>query len=75
MRELHRQWGENLAFHMRAHGYTHESFAAALDMAQSSVTRWVRGECGPSDRAKIKIAALLKTEVRVLFPMVVGVPA
>jgi transcriptional regulator with XRE-family HTH domain len=73
VQDVHRQWGQNIESRMTLFGFrTHQDLADALGVSQSTVTRWIAGLWGPSDRHKLQIARLLNCEVRVLFPLFVG---
>ena len=69
--ELQKQWGENIANVRKMRGFeTQQAFADALGVEQQSVSRWELGHAAPRDQMKLKIAATLGCEVRMLFPLV-----
>jgi transcriptional regulator with XRE-family HTH domain len=53
-------------------GFSQQQLAKAVGVSQSNVARWERGLTAPADDRKLKIAAVLRQDVRMLFPLYVA---
>jgi transcriptional regulator with XRE-family HTH domain len=70
--ERQRQWGRNIRVGRSALGFSQQQLAKAVGVSQSNVARWERGLTAPADDRKLKIAAVLRQDVRMLFPLYVA---
>lgn len=73
MEELARQWGGNIERGRTLLGLTQSQLAELVGVSQPSVAKWESGENVPRDHHKVKIARVLRQDVRSLFPLVSGV--
>lgn len=69
MDETLRLWGENIRLHREVRGMTQIELAEALGVRHPTVWRWERGQMEPRRNHKAKLAQVLGTDVRLLFPM------
>lgn len=69
MGERLRQWGTNLRVARDIQGLTQIELARLIGVRQASIARWETGQVGPTDSHKVKIAAALHQDVRMLFPL------
>lgn len=69
-----RQWGENIRLSREVLGLTQTELAEKLDppVTQPTVTRWERGQVEPRRHYKVQLARILRSDVRMMFPMVVA---
>jgi transcriptional regulator with XRE-family HTH domain len=72
MRDVYRQWGENIREQREARRWTQAEFAKRLSVTRAAVSYWESGDRAPSDRHKIEIARVFRMSVRGLFPLVVA---
>ena len=69
MDETLRLWGENIKARRTALGLTQYALADLMDVRQPTIFRWERGQMEPKRQHKAKLAQVLGTDVRLLFPM------
>lgn len=69
------EWGRNIRDRRLACGFDRYDLADALEVRYGAVWRWENGERAPRDHMKIKIARVLRTDVRTLFPLIVPAEA
>lgn len=68
--ERQRQWGRNIRVGRTLVGFdTQKDFADILGVTQGTVARWEAGLVAPTDSHKSVIAAVLRQEVRQVFPL------
>ncbi len=75
MDETLRQWGENIRLRREALQLNQKQLAGQFTppLAQSTVARWEKGLMEPRRDHKRRLAEILSTDVRMLFPMHRGV--
>lgn len=75
MDETLRQWGENIRLRREALGLSQRELAQKFTppLSQSTITRWEYGAMEPRRDHKRRLAEVLSTDVRMLFPMNRGV--
>lgn len=69
MDELARLYGENIERGRKLLGLTQDQLADLIGVTQPSVAKWERGDNVPRDHHKVKLATVLRQEVRQLFPL------
>lgn len=69
-----RLWGENLRDQREALNLNQTELARQFDppLSQSTIARWERGLVEPRREHKRRLAEILKTDARLLFPMTRG---
>lgn len=70
-----KQWGENIERGRKALGLTQVQLAEAVGVTQQTVSSWETGDSAPRDRLKVRLADVLRQEVRSLFPLTRSVVA
>lgn len=69
MDETLRLWGDNIKLHRTTLSMTQADLAEAIGVRQPTVFRWEKGQMEPRRDHKRKLAEVLHTDVRILFPM------
>lgn len=74
MDETLRIWGQHIALRRKLLGLTQAELGEAMEppVRQSTVARWESGAMEPRRQYKAQLAAVLKADVRMLFPMTAG---
>ena len=67
--ERSRHWGQNIRAARQLLAMSQTDLGKAVDVRQSTVARWEKGEMVPRDDMKLRLAAVLRQEVRMLFPL------
>lgn len=64
---MKRKWGLNIQRQRKFAGMSQEDLAAAINVKQSTVSRWESGDAAPSLDRQLAIARVLRIDARVLF--------
>ena len=64
---MKRKWGLNIQRQRKFAGMSQEELAAAINVKQSTVSRWETGDAAPTLDRQLAIARVLRCDARVLF--------
>jgi transcriptional regulator with XRE-family HTH domain len=71
VKELQREWGRNIHSRRKALDLSQAQLAALVGVESvATISMWESGQRTPRDDHKIKLAEVLGSDVRMLFPLV-----